>query len=163
MREGKRETYAKHYSKSLYAGILLTMLGVITIMEANTYPIGNLSHMGPGFFPAALGIILALLGVLVGVVGDSEQDGEETPEIKKSLRTRARGMLCIVAGMLAFMVLGQYGGLVPATFALVFIASMGDTEHSLKTALILALGTTIVGTLIFSWALQLQLPMFRWG
>lgn len=64
---------------------------------------------------------------------------------------------------MAFILLGKYGGLVPATFALVFIAAMGDRQHTVRSAALLAVGVTILGIAVFSWALQLQFPLFRWG
>ncbi|MNT87566.1 Tripartite tricarboxylate transporter TctB family protein [compost metagenome] len=54
-------------------------------------------------------------------------------------------------------------GFLPATFALVFVSALGDTSNSIKSAAILAIAMTVFGALVFSWALQLQFPMLRWG
>ncbi len=51
----------------------------------------------------------------------------------------------------------------PATFALVFISALGDRQHTLRSAALLAAGVTVLGVAVFSWALQLQFPLFRWG
>ncbi|MCJ9712140.1 tripartite tricarboxylate transporter TctB family protein, partial [Bordetella hinzii] len=74
-----------------------------------------------------------------------------------------RGWGCITGGLAAFMLLGQYGGLVPATLGLVFISALGDRQHTIKSAALLAVGVTLLGVAIFSWGLQLQFPLFRWG
>lgn len=64
---------------------------------------------------------------------------------------------------MAFILIGKFGGLVPATFALVFISAMGDRQHTVRSAALLAVGVTLLGVAVFSWALQLQFPLFRWG
>ncbi len=138
----------------------MAALGVAVILGGNLYNVGSLSRMGPGLFPIILGCLLVLMGGLI-VLGakalppDDEEEDLGAPEW--------RGWACILGGLVAFMFFGKWGGLVPATFALVFISAMGDREHTLKTALLLALGVTVVGSLIFSWGLQLQFPLFRWG
>ena len=74
-----------------------------------------------------------------------------------------RGWGCIIGGLLAFIALGKFGGLVPATLALVFISAMGDRQHTVKSAALLSVGVTLLGLAVFSWGLQLQFPLFRWG
>jgi high-affinity Fe2+/Pb2+ permease len=63
----------------------------------------------------------------------------------------------------AFIVLGEYGGLVPATFAIVFISALGDRNNSLKQAFWLSAGMVVIAVVIFWWALQMQFDLFRWG
>jgi hypothetical protein len=65
--------------------------------------------------------------------------------------------------VLAFVGLGVYGGLVPATFAAVFISALGDKSNSWRDAALLAAGLAVAGVLIFSYGLHLQLPLFNWG
>jgi hypothetical protein len=45
-----------------------------------------------------------------------------------------RGWLCICSSIVAFAVIGKYGGLLPATFAIVFIAALGDRQNTLLNA-----------------------------
>jgi hypothetical protein len=60
-------------------------------------------------------------------------------------------------------VLGTYGGLLPATFATVFIAAMGDRKNRTWEALLLAAAMTLVCLVVFWWLLRVQLPLFQWG
>ncbi|MEI2418204.1 tripartite tricarboxylate transporter TctB family protein [Orrella sp. JC864] len=143
----------------LGAGLVIA-LGIAVIIGGYSYQVGTLSRMGPGMFPILLGFLLVFLGVLMlisikALPPDDEEDDTGPPQW--------RGWGCILAGLIAFMFFGKYGGLAPATFALVFISALGDREHTLRSALLLAVGVTIVGALIFSWGLQLQFPLFRWG
>ena len=78
------------------------------------------------------------------------------------LRPEWRGWFCICAGVVAFAVLGRYGGLVPATFASVFIAALGDRKNSLLASLVLAAAMTVVCVVVFWWLLKIQLPLFGW-
>ena len=139
---------------------VLCALGLGVILQGSNYTMGTLSRMGPGFFPVALGVLLVFLGLLVLVASGFSEDDEDEDHIGPP---EWRGWLCIIGGVIAFIILGKYGGLVPATFALVFISSLGDRTHTLLTALALSVFVTIIGIIIFSWALELQFPMFRWG
>ncbi|VFR61319.1 Tricarboxylate transport protein TctB [plant metagenome] len=143
-----------------WAGGIMIGLGIAVVIGGNLYQVGSLSRMGPGLFPIILGVLLALMGVLIIVTAKTLPPDEEGDEMGPP---EWRGWACILGGLVAFMILGRYGGLVPATFALVFIAAMGDREHNWRTALLLALGVTVVGCAIFSWGLQLQFPLLRWG
>ena len=101
--------------------------------------------------------------MLIAVSARSGQASEPAPgEAHSHSLPDLRGSVCILLGILAFLGLGHYGGLLPATFAIVFI-SAGDRNNTVKQALVLALGMSVVAVVVFWWALQLQLPLFRWG
>lgn len=145
----------------LGAGVLIA-IGAFTIWEGMRYSTGTLARMGPGYFPVALGAILILLGVLVALTGDTKKEEAEALK-EENFSNEWRGWGCIIAGIVAFIVLGGLAGLAPATFGLVFIAALGDKEHTLTSAALLASGTTVVGAIIFRYFLELQFPLFRWG
>ena len=50
-----------------------------------------------------------------------------------------------------------------ATFAIVFISALGDRRNTVKSAFLLAAAMVVVCLIVFSWGLQLQFPLFRWG
>ncbi|HCW20683.1 tripartite tricarboxylate transporter TctB family protein [Achromobacter sp.] len=150
--------------KDYYGGALMVLIGLGAIYGGTDYHIGTLSHMGPGFFPAALGGLLALTGVLIAM---SARSGEATPPAPGDGHAHGlpdfRGSACILLGTLAFLLLGRYGGLLPATFAIVFISALGDRKNTIKQAILLSLAMSAIAVVVFWWALQLQLPLFRWG
>jgi len=150
--------------KDYYGGALMVLIGLGAIYGGSGYHIGTLSHMGPGFFPAALGGLLALTGVLIAV---SARSGESTPPAPGDGHAHGlpdlRGSVCIILGILAFLLLGEYGGLLPATFAIVFISALGDRKNTIKQAILLSIAMSAIAVVVFWWALQLQLPLFRWG
>src|SRR5690606_24480389 len=145
-------------------GALMVLVGLAAIYAGTNYNIGSLSHMGPGFFPAALGGLLAITGLLIALSARSGQSSESVPgEGHAHGLPDLRGGVCIVLGILACVLLGEYGGLLPATFAIVFISALGDRKNTVKQALILSALMSLVAIVVFWWALQLQLPLFRWG
>lgn len=142
-----------------YGGGLMFLLGVGAVLEGITYKVGTLGHMGPGFFPVALGAILALAGLAIALSGTPAVPAVE----EKKLPPEWRGWSCIVSSIAVFVILGKYGGLLPATFAIVFISALGDRQNTFKSALVLALVMCVICVVIFSWALKMQFPLFQWG
>ena len=139
------------------AGLLL-ILGLAISVQGASYHLGNLTHMGAGFVPVMLGVVIALVGVAIGVTAEPGDFG--TAEKKP---TEWRGWLCVLGGVVAFVVFGTWGGLVPATFLSVFIAALGDRQNSVRDAVLLAVGITIAGVAIFVYGLKMTFPMFSWG
>jgi Tripartite tricarboxylate transporter TctB family len=141
------------------AGALICVIGVAATLQGRTYPMGTLSQMGPGFFPVVLGLLLAAIGAVLlltaGIAGGTEAAERRTPEW--------RGWACIALAIIAFAVLGDYGGLLPATFASVFIAALGDRRNGVLRSFILAVFMVCVCLVVFWWALKVQLPLFQWG
>jgi len=145
------------FTKDRLGALLLLLLGFGVITEGRSYSVGNLTRMGPGYFPVALGIVLMAIGAVLLVTSWKEK-GDEAPEIPD-----LRGTVLILLGVVAFVVLGSHGGLVPATFASVFIASMGDRQNTVRDAALLGAGMTVTSAVLFHWALQMQFPLFAWG
>jgi hypothetical protein len=144
--------------KDRVSAFLLIGLGLAVVAEGRSYRMGELTRMGAGYMPVVYGTLLALVGVAIGIASGHEDFGDA-----QSHPTEWRGWLCVLGGILSFVLLGFYGGLVPATFAAVFISAMGDKGNSLRDAALLAGGLTVAGVVIFSYGLSLQLPMFTWG
>lgn len=145
------------WNKDRYGGVLMVLIGLAGVIGGARYHVGTLIHMGSGFFPVAVGAILALIGIAIALKGGL-RDGRSRGFVKPDWR----GWGCIIGGMLAFMLLGAYGGLIPATFAIVFISALGDRKNTLKQASWLALAMVAVSVVVFWWGLQLQLPLFGW-
>jgi Tripartite tricarboxylate transporter TctB family len=153
------------FKKDYYGGGLLMIIGVLAAWVAVGYNVGTPARMGPGFFPLAIGVLMAVTGLLIAVSARSDPPSDLTaaghghsggiPDM--------RGGICIVASVLAFQFLGVYGGLVPATFAIVFISALGDRSNTLFQAFMLSMSMCLIAVVVFWWALQLQLPLFQWG
>ena len=139
-----------------WAGGLVALLGLATAGVAGTYPIGTLRAMGPGFFPVALGVILLVVGALIAL---APPVAEPDPHGGAGLgQLEPRGWLCIGSGVLTFILLAERAGLLPATFACVFIAAMGDRTATLRGSLVLAAVVAVAGVLLFHYGLRIPLP-----
>lgn len=145
--------------RDYYAGGLMMLIGLGAAVEGSNYHVGTLVRMGPGFFPVALGVILVVMGMLIaGASLASAEGGDERilPEHPQWF-----GWLCIIGGPLMFMILGVYGGMIPAVFACVFICALGDRTTSLKAVFFLSAGVTFFGVILFYYLLKVPFPLLR--
>jgi putative tricarboxylic transport membrane protein len=145
--------------RDYWAGALMILFGAITAHDGTTYPIGTLRQMGPGFFPVSLGILLILLGLIIAATAMNAAGEDRSPV---DLRAQLRGWLCIIAGPVLFIVLGQIGGLLPAAFSCVFVSALGDRDNGIKNSAVLAAGITVFGILLFSYLLKIPMPILTW-
>jgi hypothetical protein len=152
-------------NKDLIGGTLMTLVGLVAVMTGLGYRTGSLNRMGPGFFPVALGALLAVVGVVIAITSRGKAAADPVPETHAHGHRLPdlRGVVCILGGVIAFVAIGHYGGLIPATFSIVFISALGDRTNTLKEAACLAIAMCTVAAVVFAWALKLQLPLFAWG
>ena len=149
-------------SRDHLGALLLIVMGGSVMWASYGYGLGHLTHMGSGFLPFSFGALLVLIGLLVAATA-------KPPAPSSHLRPTAdakhgmRGGSCVLAGIGAFVLLGRYGGLVPATFASVFISALGDRRNSARDAAILAAVLAVVGYVVFDLGLKLQLSAFQWS
>jgi hypothetical protein len=157
----------KSMGKDHAGAALLIVLGIAVLVLGFGYRMGNLNRMGAGFIPVVLGALLILVGLAIGITAAAPgQRAMVNPLPGHGVHAGGpewRGWLCILGGVLAFVVFGQYGGLMPATFLSVFIAAMGDKQNNVRNSALLAAILTLFCLLIFHYGLNLQLPLFQWG
>ena len=145
--------------RDYYAGALMLLLGVGAAVVGTGYKFGSLARMGPGFMPVVLGVVLAFIGLLIAAtaLGSSEpDDGKFLPDDPQWF-----GWLCIIGGPILFIILGEFGGMIPAVFACVFVCALGDKTATYKSSLILAAGVTVFGVLLFHYLLSIPFPLLR--
>nr|WP_251031590.1 tripartite tricarboxylate transporter TctB family protein [Paraburkholderia strydomiana] len=144
----------------------MILIGAGAAQQGITYSLGTLAAPGPGLFPGALGVLLMLVGLVIAVTGRGKpaaHDGADIAPVEPAPKAEWRGWLCIVLSIIAFIVLGGHGGLVPASFAVAFIAALGDRDNTLLSACVLGVAMVVVSVVVFWWLLQLQLPLFQWS
>jgi Tripartite tricarboxylate transporter TctB family len=146
--------------RDFYAGGLMILFGMVMALKGPTYQLGTLMHMGPGFLPTALGVILIGLGVAIGVTATTVPEGEDEDLLPAEPQWFA--WACILASPLVFIIFGAYGGMMPATFMCVFVAALGDKDATWKSSLLLAAFITVFGVALFSYVLQIPMPILQW-
>lgn len=141
--------------RDFWSGAVFLGLGIFAALNAVDYGLGTARKMGPGYFPLALGVILAAIGlalVVRSLVGQREQP---LPEFKWAPLTIVTGAVII------FGLIVRGAGLVPAVL-LIAVASAGASRRfGLLPALLIGLGASL-----FSWALfvlALGLPFAAFG
>jgi hypothetical protein len=157
----------KSLGKDHLGGVLLIALGAAVLAMGVTYKMGSLNRMGAGYIPVVLGVLMILVGIAIGVTaapaGKRVMVNPLPGHGAHGNGIDVRGWLCILGGVVGFVVLGAYGGLMPATFASVFISAMGDRNNTYKGAAVLAAVLTVFCLVVFHFGLSLQLPLFQWG
>jgi hypothetical protein len=142
--------------RELSAGIVLIVFGLfVALYAASNYSIGVPAKMGPGFFPVALGWILAGLGLVVALLAF-----RKTVQHLHPPPFRARPMVAVLAAIGVFSLLVDRLGLVPATFALVCIAGFAEGRYRLTRTLLLGASLALLAWLVFTVGLQMTLPAF---
>ena len=149
----------KSLNKDYLGGILIILFGLVSQVVGSSYGIGTLANTGAGFYPVLIGVLMMITGAVIVAQGF----GRHNMATNEELRPEWRGWLCIAGGILAFIFLITYAGLLPATFAVVFISAMGDKSMTVKAAVIASLIMCVVAVVVFWWLLKLQVPLLGGG
>jgi hypothetical protein len=149
--------------RDFYAGGLMLLLGIGIALKGSTYRLGTLMHMGPGFFPTSLGVLLALIGIAIAGAAMTPAEGGEANESILPENPQWWAWACILLSPVFFIVFGRYFGMAPGTFACVFIAALGDRLATWKSTFILSTVVTVFGVTLFAYFLQVPMPIFTWG
>lgn len=155
--------------KELYAGGLMLVIGVATVFGSFNYEINSLVRMGPGYYPLMLGVALIVIALLMLFsASHTPQDlpeHEDEPLVDESIEGQPQyySWSRVIAAMVLFVILGRYGGLVLATFVLVFVSALADKANSIAAALALAGVVTGFAIIVFHYGLQIQFALFTWG
>jgi hypothetical protein len=144
--------------RDFYAGALMILLGIVPAVNGPNYRLGTLMHMGPGFMPTALGIILICLGVAIAGAAIGVPPGEDEDILPEHPEWWA--WACILAGPLMFILCGTFG-MIPAIFGCVFVSALGDRTATWTSSLVLAIVVTVFGVAVFSYLLQIPMPLIR--
>jgi hypothetical protein len=150
--------------RDFYAGGLMILLGLGIALKGVTYRLGSPMHMGPGFFPTMLGVLLVLIGIAIGGTALSPiEEGHEREESILPEHPQWWAWFCILMSPVLFHLFGRYFGMIPGTFACVFIAALGDRNKTWKGTIVLASVVTVFGVILFSYFLQVPMPILTWG
>jgi putative Ca2+/H+ antiporter (TMEM165/GDT1 family) len=148
--------------RDFYAGGVMVLLGLGIALKGSSYRAGTLMHMGPGFLPTALGVLLVLLGIAIAAAGLAPSaEGEENQGLLPE-HPQWWAWFCIIMSPICFIFFGRYFGMIPATFSCVFIAALGDKNATWLGTVILAAVVTVFGVALFSYFLQVPMPILTW-
>lgn len=140
--------------QNLIAGAVFALFGAAILLVAwKSLPMGQLSEMGPGFFPAAIGMVLMGFGVLIAMSPCAQQDGTHP--------IAWRGGFFLVLAILFAAVMIERLGLVPTIVVAGLLGAFASARMTVRFALPLVAGLTFISLFIFKFCLNLPIPL--WG
>jgi hypothetical protein len=139
-------------SKDFWSGVMLIAIGAAAVFIARDYPFGTALRMGAGFFPVVLGVILMLFGVFFAARGlrdCAKIEGNWSP----------RALIVLPLAFVAFGVLMEHAGFIPAMLALIVGSALAGPEFRIGEVLVLAALLTAMCVVLFIWTLGLPYPL----
>jgi Tripartite tricarboxylate transporter TctB family len=139
--------------REFWAGAIYLALAIAVILIGRNYPQGTSARMGPGYFPTALGSVLAVLG-LVSIGRAFLRPGEPISGF-------AWRPLTLVLGATAlFAILLPRAGLLIALTFLIVIGALASRNSRLDAASIAALvGLVAFCAVVFVKGLGVPMPL----
>jgi len=123
-------------NQNVARGIFLAAVSLFFAVNALRYPIGSLSHAGPGLFPL---LICAPLFVIAGTMVLQARLAAPVP-----LKFHPKNIALIIASLLGFVVVSEYVDMIGGIVVLVFVAGFAGNNYSWMRNLKIAIGLIAV-------------------
>jgi putative Mn2+ efflux pump MntP len=139
--------------KDFWSGVLFIVFAIVAILTARNYSLGTVGRMGPGYFPIALGVLLAGLGLFT-IAKSFVADGEQM----ESLNLGA--IFGVVFAVVGFALTIERLGLVVAIAVVTSILSLAFRQLGWIGFVSLTAGLIVFSLIVFVYALQLPLTVW---
>jgi hypothetical protein len=141
-------------SKDFLAGLMFVTFGVAALWFGRHLAIGTAIRMGPGYVPRALSFILLGLGGFICVLAlVSGSEPTKTP--------RWKPITLVTLGIVAFALLFERLGMLPALVALVGISSVAGQEFKLAEVVGNMVVLTILCIVVFKLGLGMNIAVIQ--
>jgi hypothetical protein len=137
----------------LWAGLLFAGLGGLSLWVGADYSLGVASRIGPGYLPRLLGSLLLALGAFIAVRSRWTREAVDTD-------IAWRPVVLVLGSVVAFALVFEASGLVPAILVSVGIANFAMPENRWTTAVVLGAILAFFAWALFVKALSLPLPVW---
>jgi hypothetical protein len=128
-------------------------LGALGLVMSWGLDTGTMAQMGPGFLPRVVCVLLIVVGLAVGV-----------PALRRPAQAieaiRLRPVLVITLAIVVFAYAATHLGFVLASLWLIIAGSLADPGGKWKHTLLLGIGLTVFGALVFVYGLGVQVPLW---
>lgn len=141
--------------QDFWAGVMFFAFGAGFVIAGSKYAYGTAERMGPGYFPAIVGVLLALIGI--GVALGAMNVKAEVTQVKKFAWP---SLFLIIGSVAVFGMLLEVLGLVASIFLLVCIASFASHEFSWKASVLNAAALIAISLVVFVYLLDLQFTLW---
>ena len=143
------------HPKDFLTGLLFIAVGAAAMALSTGLVIGTAARMGPGYFPFALGALLALLGgglLIRSLAGTAEKGAWPRLQLKP--------VAVVLMSVVVFSQILRPLGLLLSTAVLVLLASTASHEFRWKEALLNAAALVAIVLAVFVFMLEFQLPVW---
>jgi hypothetical protein len=147
-------TGVKMRNGELLSGAIPMVLGVVCLVGSRNLHFGTLTHMGPGFVPISLSVLLFLFGVLILIRG--LRSTTTSPPQWPALRP----LIAISACPVLFALLIERAGLVISIIAVCVAARMAVPVTKNWEIVLVPAGTAAFCVGVFVIIMDLPLPVF---
>jgi hypothetical protein len=141
-------------NRDVLSGILFVALGATTLLYARRYPLGTLTDMGPGYFPAILGGALVVFGAIAASSSLLRAQFARVPHVA------LRPLLAIALCPVCFALLLDRIGLPLSVFCASMLACAARPGFLRPWAVLLSVVLAVISVLVF--AVALSVPLRLW-
>ncbi|MCH8859034.1 MAG: tripartite tricarboxylate transporter TctB family protein [Proteobacteria bacterium] len=139
--------------RDVAAGLFLLAFGAVIVTGAAGLRIGTPTRMGAGFLPLALGLLLALVGLVLTVQGARSAD--LLPKI-----VSLRPLIALILAFLVFALMVEEAGLALSTFVVVIVSGFATPGRKWRETVLYAALLALFAVLLF--VVLLKLPLTVW-
>ena len=137
--------------RNLVRGLVLIGIALAFGLRALAYPIGGLSHAGPGLFPLIVSALLLLIGAITVV--------RSTFVAHVALDFRLKNMALILASLCGFALASRFVNMSVGIVFMVFCAGIAGTSNSWSRNAKISVVLIVIG-FGFRKLLGLNLPLY---
>lgn len=137
----------------LLTAAIFVGFGALGLWQTRGLDGGTMAQMGPGYLPRVVCGLLILLGLVIGLSA-LRRDAVAIDPVK------LRPVLVITLSIVGFAYAATHLGFVIASLFLVMAGSLADPGSRWRTTLLLAVGLTAFGAIVFVYGLGVQVPLW---
>ncbi|MBV7484239.1 tripartite tricarboxylate transporter TctB family protein [Bordetella sp. BOR01] len=141
--------------QDFWSGVMFIALGLGFAWKAANYQMGTAARMGPGYFPFALGLVLAILGAIV-LLGSLAKNATETQVEKFDWRIA----FLVIGSVILYGLILKLLGIYISVFILVVVSSLASHEFNFKVAAANGVFLVVFSYLAFVKGLGLIFPLW---
>ena len=136
----------------LLTAAIFVGVGVLGLWAGRTLDFGSLASMGAGFVPTIICWLLIGIGLWVGLLGLRRGYTPIEP-------AKLRPIFVITASIIGFAFVAAWLGFVAASLFLIVASSLAERETRVVETVLLAIGLSIFGALVFVVGLGVQIKL----
>jgi len=137
----------------LLTAVMFVGIGALGLWAGRDLTMGTAAAMGPGYLPRVVCSLLILVGIVVGGIGFFQTRKDIAPP-------QLRPLSIILLSVVGFAYIAEYYGFVAASVWLLIIGSLADRESKWREVILLTVGLTVFGALVFIVGLGVQMPIW---